>query len=128
MKTAQMIVRAAALYNLGGAAAFLTPGVLELPGIAPPAALWLWLPSIFGCFVAVVLWFSARDLDTYGAFPYWNGVFRLSFVVAVFAFDLGSVGAFITYLALGDLVLAVATIASVKAATRRTHRQLLTNT
>lgn len=128
MTPAQLIVRAAALYNLGGAATFLTPGALELLGMTPPDALWLWLPSIFGCFVAVVLWFSARDLETYGAFPYWNGVFRFSFVVAVFAFDLGSVGVFITYLALGDLVLAVATIASVKAATKRTHRQLLTNT
>ncbi len=96
--------------------------------MTPPAALWLWLPSLFGCFAAVVLWFSARDLETYGAFPYWNGVFRLSFVVAVFAFDLASVGGFITYLALGDLVLAVATIASVKAATRKTHQRLLTNT
>ncbi len=47
---------------------------------------------------------------------------------SLFVFDLASVGAFITYLALGDLVLAVATIASVKAATRKTHRRLLTNT
>ena len=128
MSSAQVIVRVAALYNLGGAAVFLTPGVLEGLGMTPPAALWLWLPSLFGCFAAVVLWFSARDLATYGAFPYRNGVVRLSFVVAVFAFDLASVGAFITYLALGDLVLAVATIASVKSATRKSHRQLLTNT
>jgi hypothetical protein len=127
MRAAQTIVRAAALYNLGGAATFLTPGVLPLVGLTPPAALWLWLPAIFGCFVAVVLWFSARDLETYGAFPYWNGWFRLLFVIAVFVFDLGNVGVFITYLAIGDLVLAVATIVSVRIASGKTTYQLLTN-
>jgi len=72
MSAAQLIVRAAAPYNLSGAAIFLTPSALELLGIAPPDALWLWLPSIFGCFVAVVLWFSDRDPETSGAFPYWT--------------------------------------------------------
>lgn len=128
MISAKTIVRIAALYNLGGAATFLIPGVLPLLGLTPPAALWLWLPSIFGCFVAVVLWFSSRDLAVYGSFPYWNGWFRLTFVIAVFAFDLGSIGVFIVYLAIGDLVLALATIFSVKAASGRSHRQLLTNT
>lgn len=127
MKAAPIIVRTAALYNLGGAVTFLTPGALPLLGLTPPAALWLWLPAIFGCFVAIVLWFSARDLETYGSFPYWNGWFRLCFVVAVFAFDLGSVGVFIIYLAIGDLILALATIVSVQMASDRTAYQLVTN-
>lgn len=127
MITAPTIVRAAALYNLGGAITFLTPGALPLLGLTPPAALWLWLPALFGCFVAIVLWFSARDLETYGAFPFWNGWFRLAFVIAVFAFDLGSVGVFIIYLAVGDLILAIATIASVRHASGRSAYQLFTN-
>lgn len=124
---AKGIVRLAALYNLGGAATFMTPGVLPLLGLTPPEALWLWLPSIFGCFVAVVLWISARDLETYASFPFWNGWFRLLFVIAVFVFDLGDAGIFIIYLAIGDLVLALATIVSVRLASGRSTLQLLTN-
>jgi hypothetical protein len=76
-----------------------------------------------------VLWFSARDLTTFGSFPYWNELFRLAFVIVAFALNFGdSVGQFITYLALGDLVLALGTIFGVKAVTQKTHWKLLTNT
>lgn len=124
---AEGIVRLAALYNLAGAATFMIPGALPFLGLTPPEALWLWLPAIFGCFVAVVLWISSRDLETYASFPFWNGWFRLLFFVAVFTFDLGETGMFIIYLAIGDLVLAFATIISVRLASGRSTYQLLTN-
>lgn len=55
MTAAQLIVRAAALYNLGAAATVLIPGALELFGVGPPVAFWLWLPALLGTFGALVL-------------------------------------------------------------------------
>jgi hypothetical protein len=130
LQTMKIFVRAASLYNASAAIVFLTPGFLPFLGVTPPnSPFWLWLPSIFACFAAIVLWFSARDLTRFGSFPYWNGLFRLAFVIVAFALNFGdSVGQFITYLALGDLVLALGTIFGVKAVTQKTHWKLLTNT
>jgi len=36
-----------------------------------------------------VLLLSATDLQRYGAFPFWNSIIRLTFVVATFALGFG---------------------------------------
>jgi len=129
MRNLVWLIRFAALYNLSGALIFVIPGGLGLFGVpAPPSLLWTWLPALMGCFAAVVLLLSARDLHTYGAFPYWNGLVRLSFVIAAFALDFAATaGGFITWLALGDLVLAAACLLGLPAVLQRSHLDLLLN-
>jgi hypothetical protein len=120
-------VRACAIYNLGGVGAFLTPGVLPVLGVSPPHLFWLVLPSLFGTFAAIVLWISARDLKRFASLPYWNGIIRLTFVVLVFALGFGeSVGRFVTWLALGDLVLALGAIFGLAQLPEKRHLDLLT--
>lgn len=126
MKT---FVRLAALYNLSGIIVMLTPGGLLLFGVEQPYSLfWVWLPGLLGLFPTVVLWLSARDLEKYGAFAYWNGIVRLLFVVATFAFDFGAtMGFFAVALALGDLALALGCLIGLPRALRRSHWDLITN-
>jgi hypothetical protein len=52
------------------------------------AQFWVWLPTLVGLFAGVVLVLSSVDLHRFGAFPYWNGIVRLIFVVVVFTQDL----------------------------------------
>lgn len=125
MKT---FVRLCALYNVSGAVVFLTPGLLEVLGVRPPgAALWLWLPSLFAVFAALTLLYSSADLRRHGSLPYWNACIRLTFVVLVFALDLAAAGAFIRWLAAGDLVLALVVLVGLPRATGRGVGSLLAN-
>jgi hypothetical protein len=123
------LVRAAALYNAGGILVLLTPGALGLFGVALPySPFWVWLSGLMGAFATLVLWLSSRDLDTYGAFAYWNGVIRLTFVIATFALNFGAtMGFFAIALAVGDLMLGLGCMLGLPRALGRSHWELLTN-
>lgn len=122
-------VRACALYNICGAISLVTPGLLELFGVARPGSpFWLWLPALIGGFAAIVLFLSSSDLQKYGAFPYWNAIVRLTFVVLTFALNFSAtLGTFVVLLAAGDLVLGLGVLGGLPRATGRTHVSLLTN-
>jgi hypothetical protein len=122
-------VRICGLYNASAVAAFLTPGVLPWLGVAlPHSPFWVWLPALMGLFAGIVLLLSASDLRRFGSFPYYNGLVRMVFVVAAFTLDFGgSAGQFMTWLAIGDIPLALGCIIGLPRATGRTHLQLLTN-
>ena len=66
------------------------------------------------------------NLRLFGAFPYWNGIVRLIFVVATIV-SFGGDEAFFALLAVGDVPLALGTIFGLPWALGRTHRELLTN-
>ena len=121
-------VRVAGLYNASAIVVLLTPGALELVGVPQPySPFWVWLAALTGLFAGIVLLLSSADLRTYGAFPYWNGIVRLAFVITAFSIDFGSDATFFGLLALGDVPLALGTIFGRPWALRRTHWQLLTN-
>jgi hypothetical protein len=122
-------VRACAVYNASAVIVFLTPGLLPRLGVSVPASpLWLWLPSIFAVFAALVLAFSAADLKRLGTLPYWNALCRLAFVAVAFTLDFASsAGAFVAWLALGDLVLGLGVVLALPRATGRSHLSLLLN-
>ncbi|GIF72064.1 hypothetical protein [Asanoa siamensis] len=129
MRFMTWFVRAAGLYNAGAVIVFLTPGALDALGVAPPYSdFWVWLPALMGLFAGIVLLLSAMDLQRYGAFPFWNGVIRLTFVVATIALGFGdSAGTFVTVLAAGDIVLVIGTLVGLPVVLGRTPWQLLTN-
>ena len=129
MRFMTIFVRAAGIYNASAVVAFLTPGVLPFFGVKLPySPFWVWLPALMGLFAGIVIIFSSSDLTKYGTFPYYNGLVRLTFVVAAFALDFsGSAGRFIGLLALGDLPLAIGCIFGLPHVLKRTHLQLLTN-
>jgi hypothetical protein len=129
MRFMTWFVRVAGVYNASAIVVFLTPGVPELVGLRmPDAAFWVWLPSLVGFFAGVVLFLSSVDLRQYGAFPYWNGIVRLIFVVVVFALDLpAQAGTFVALLAIGDVPLALITIFGLPRVLRRGHGDLLRN-
>jgi hypothetical protein len=120
-------IRVAALYNASGVLVLLTPGVLELLGVDVPAPFWVWLGGLMGLFAGVVLFLSAADLTMFGAFPYWNGLIRLVFVIATFSLAFGSDAAFFALLAVGDIPLAAVVLFGLPRALERTPWQLLTN-
>ena len=121
-------VRAAALYNGAGIVVMLTPGGLGLVGVTVPySPFWVWLGALMGLFATMALWISSRDLEKYGTFPYWNGIVRMTFVVATFALDFGAtMGFFAVALALGDVVLSLGCIFGLPRAVGRSHWELLT--
>lgn len=129
MRKMVWFVRVCALYNLSGAITFLIPGALELLGVRRPhSPFWVWLPALMASFAAIVLLLSSSDLRKYGAFPYWNAIVRLTFVVAAFGMGFGqSAGALIGYIAGGDLLLGAGVLLLLPAATGRAHLALLTN-
>ena len=122
-------VRVAGVYNASAVVVLLTPGALGLVGVVEPySPFWVWLPALAGLFAGIVLLLSATDLERYGAFPYWNGIVRLMFVVATFSLSFGtSAGTFAVLLAVGDVPLALGAIYGLPRALDRTHWQLLTN-
>jgi hypothetical protein len=114
-------VRAAGVYNASAVVVLVTPGALDLVGVREPySAFWTWLPGLTGLFAGIVLLLSSMNLRLFGAFPYWNGIVRLIFVVATIV-SFGGDEAFFALLAVGDVPLALGTIIG------RTHRELLTN-
>ena len=120
-------VRAAGIYNAGAVVVLVTPGALDLVGVGEPySAFWTWLPGLTGLFAGIVLLLSSMNLRLFAAFPYWNGIIRLVFVVATIA-SFGGDEAFFALLALGDVPLALGTIFGLPWALGRTHRELLTN-
>ncbi|WP_203910988.1 hypothetical protein [Rhizocola hellebori] len=129
MRFMTWFVRVAGVYNASAIAVFLTPGVPEKIGLRTPTiAFWVWLPSLVGLFAGIVLVLSSVDLQRFGAFPYWNGIVRLIFVVAVFTLDLpDQAGAFVMVLAIGDIPLALVTIFGLPYVLRRSHGDLLRN-
>ena len=129
MRFMTWFVRVAGVYNASAIVIFLTPGAPETVGLRmPDAQFWVWLPSLVGLFAGVVLLLSSVDLRRFGAFPYWNGIVRLVFVVVVFTLDLPEqAGAFVTVLAVGDLPLALITIFGLPHVLRRGHGDLLRN-
>jgi hypothetical protein len=122
-------VRAAALYNISGALVFLVPGGLPLFGVSlPHSQFFVWLPALMALFASVVLLLSSADLEKYAAFPYWNGLVRMTFVIVTFALDFGgTAGKSVNYLAYGDVPLALVCIFGLPRVSKRTHLQLLTN-
>jgi hypothetical protein len=122
-------VRVAGIYNASAIVIFLTPGAPEAVGLRmPDAQFWVWLPALVGLFASAVLILSSVDLRRFGAFPYWNGIVRLIFVVVVFALDLPEqAGVFVAVLAVGDLPLALITIFGLPYVLRRGHGDLLRN-
>ena len=129
MRFMTWFVRIAGVYNASAIVVFLTPGAPEAVGLRMPAiAFWVWLPSLVGLFAGIVLVLSSVDLQRFGAFPYWNGIVRLVFVVAVFTLDLPErAGAFVTVLAIGDIPLALVAIFGLPYVLRRSHTDLLLN-
>jgi hypothetical protein len=125
----KVFVRVAGIYNASAVLVFLTPGALPLLGVRlPHSPFWVWLPALMGLFAGIVLLLSSPDLVKYGAFPYWNGIIRLIFVVAAFSLDFGgSAGSFIGLLAVGDLPLALGCNFGLPRVLNRTHWDLLTN-
>ena len=120
-------VRAAGVYNASAVVVLVTPGALDLVGVREPSsAFWTWLPGLTGLFAGIVLLLSAMNLRLFGAFPYWNGIVRLIFVVATIV-SFGGDEAFFALLAVGDVPLALGTIFGLPWALGRTHRELLTN-
>ena len=107
----------------------LAIGSLELLGVARPnSPFWLWLPALIGGYAAIVLFLSSFDLQKYGAFPYWNAIVRLTFVIVAFALNFGaSIGVFATYLAAGDLVLGLGVLIGLPRVLGRSPLSLLTN-
>ncbi|MBP2327042.1 hypothetical protein JOF56_007427 [Kibdelosporangium banguiense] len=129
MRFMTWFVRIAGCYNASAIVVFLTPGAPEAVGLRmPDAQFWVWLPALVGLFAGVVLVLSSVDLRRFGAFPYWNGIVRLVFVVVVFALDLPEqAGAFVTVLAIGDLPLALVAIFGLPRVLRCSHSDLLRN-
>lgn len=123
------LVRFAAFYNFSGGLVFLTPGALEIFGVAPPhSLLWVWLPALMGSFAGITLMISSTDLETYGSLPFWNGIIRLVFAIATFALDFpGTAGQFFLYLAIGDLFLAAACIGGLPHVLKRSYLQMMLN-
>jgi hypothetical protein len=120
-------VRVAGIYNASAVVVLVTPGALDLAGVGEPySAFWTWLPGLTGLFAGIVLLLSSMNLRLFAAFPYWNGIIRLVFVVATIA-SFGGDEAFFALLALGDVPLALGTIFGLPWALGRTHRELLTN-
>ena len=120
-------VRAAGVYNASAVVVLVTPGALDLVGVREPSsAFWTWLPGLTGLFAGIVLLLSSMNLRLFGAFPYWNGIVRLIFVVATIV-SFGGDEAFFALLAVGDVPLALGTIFGLPWALGRTHRELLTN-
>jgi hypothetical protein len=84
------------------------------------------LPGLAGLYAGIVMLLSSMNLEAYGAFPYWNGIIRGVFVVAMLV-SFGGDEAFFALLAVGDVPLALGTIFGLPWALGRTHRELLTN-
>lgn len=120
-------VRGCAAYNFCGALSFLLPGLLGALGVAPPgSSFWLVLPALFAVFAGLALLFASRDLGPRASLAYWNGLVRLTFVVAVFGFGLGAdVGTFVKWLALGDVPLAIGAVFVLPRVVGRSHAALL---
>ena len=129
LKTAQLIVRLAALYNASALFVFLIPGGLTLFGVKEPySAFWQVLPALLASFGTIVLLLSSQNLQKFGSFPYWNGIIRIIFAVTTLLLDFkSSVGEFIGLLALGDLLIGILCIYIIPKATSNSHIQLLTN-
>jgi hypothetical protein len=129
MRSMTRFVRAAGIYNASAVVVLVTPGALGLVDVQEPYSnFWTWLPGLTGLFAGTVLLLSAMDLEKFGSFPYWNGIIRLSFVIAAVALGFGSsTGTFAWVLAAGDVPLAFGCIFGLPRALGRTHWQLLTN-
>lgn len=129
MRFMTWFVRIAGVYNASAIVIFLTPGAPEAVGLRlPEAEFWVWLPALTGLFAGIVLVLSSVDLRRFGAFPYWNGIIRLVFVVAVFTLGLSEeAGTFVVILAAGDVPLALVTIFGLPYVLRCGHGVLLRN-
>jgi hypothetical protein len=129
MRFMTWFVRIAGVYNASAIVIFLTPGAPEAVGLRmPDAEFWVWLPALTGLFAGIVLVLSSVDLRRFGVFPYWNGIVRLVFVVAVFTLGLSAeAGAFVVVLAAGDVPLALVTIFGLPHVLRCGHGDLLRN-
>lgn len=127
MNGMKLFVQACAVYNFSGALSFVMPGLLPALGAkVPDSMFWLVLPAMFAVFAGLTLLFAARDLRTRASLVYWNGLVRLSFVVAVFGFGVGrDVGSFIQWLALGDIPLAIGAVFVLPRRLRRGHVELM---
>lgn len=123
------IVRVASLYNASALVFFIVPGGLSLLGIQEPySSFWRVLPGLLASYGAIVLWLSSVDILKYASFSFWNGVIRLIFAASALALNYGvTVGPFIFLLVFGDIILGVLTLVSVKRASDRSLRQLITN-
>jgi hypothetical protein len=127
VKGAVYFVRCCAAYNCAGALSFVASGLLVALGArVPDSVFWLVLPAMFATFAGLALLFAARDLASRASLVYWNGLVRLTFVVAVFGFGLGDdVGGVIKVIALGDLPLAVGAVLVLPVAVKQRHLALL---
>ena len=86
MRFMTTFVRVAGIYNVSAIVVLVTPGALGLVNVeAPYSNFWMWLPGLTGLFAGIVLLLSAMDLEKFGSFPYWNGIIRLTFVMATVA-------------------------------------------
>ena len=129
MRFMTWFVRIAGVYNAAAIVVFLTPGAAESVGLElPDSRFWVWLPSLVGVYAGAVLVLSSMDLSRFGAFPYWNGIVRLIFVIVTFTLDLpADAGAFVALLALGDVPLALVTVFGLPYVLNRSHGDLLLN-
>ena len=128
LRSMTWFVRLAGLYNASAIVILMTPGALGLVGVPQPySAFWTWLPGLTGLFAGIVLLLSSMNLRLFAAFPYWNGIVRLVFVIATVWMSFGSDAAFFGLLAVGDVPLALGAIFGLPWALGRTHRELLTN-
>jgi hypothetical protein len=128
-KFVKRLVITAACYNASALLLFLTPGGLVFFGVQLPYSdFWVWLPSLLALFASIVLFLSSRDLDTYAAFPYWNGIIRVIFAIVAFALNFSATaGIFIAVIAGLDLILGLMCIIMIPAGMNRTHAQLFIN-
>jgi hypothetical protein len=128
-KFAKYLVLGAAAYNASALVVFLVPGGFALFGVKEPySPFWVWLPSLLALFASITLFLSSRDLAKHGAFPYYNGLVRVTFAVVAFLLDFGgSTGIFITVIAVGDLVIGLLCIFLLPIALRKPHKDFLLN-
>lgn len=129
LKTAQFIIRFASIYNASALVVFLVPGGLAFLGVKEPySSFWQILPALLATFAAITLFLASKDLKKFGAFPYWNGIIRIIFAITALAMNFkDTVGLFMGFLAIGDLIVGLLTFFILPRATGNTHAQLFTN-
>ena len=118
-----------AMYNFGGAVGFVTPGFMELLGVAlPHSPMWVWLPALTLTYNSIILYMCAQNIQKYAPMIYWNAVIRCVFALVAISGDFAATaGELMGMVPYGDVAIGVATLWSIQSSTRLTTYQLLSH-